>query len=55
MRAAAVVRALVIRLIGFVSPSSGLWYWLQWDRVEPGNVGVPINYRTGEIRSIPPA
>ena len=55
MRAAAVVRSLFVGLIGMVSVGAGIWYWLQWDRVEPGNVGVLINFRTGEIRSIPPA
>jgi regulator of protease activity HflC (stomatin/prohibitin superfamily) len=55
MRAAAVVRTLVLLSIGFVSLLAGVWYWAQWDRVEPGNVGVLINFRTGEIRSIPAA
>ena len=55
MRAATVVRAILVGLIGMVSMVTGIWYWLQWDRVEPGNVGVLINFRTGEIRSVPPA
>jgi regulator of protease activity HflC (stomatin/prohibitin superfamily) len=42
-------------IIGLVSLSAGIWYWLRWDRAEPGNVGVLINLQTGEIRSIPPA
>lgn len=55
MRAATVVRTLLIGFSLIVALAAGSWYWLHWDRVEPGNVGVLINFRTGEISPVPPA
>lgn len=44
--------ALVGGTIAVVAVAAGVWYWLQWDRVDPGNAGVLINYCDGSQRTI---
>ena len=44
----AVIAAFVVIVAGGV----GVWYWMQWDRVDPGNAGVKINYCDGTQQTI---
>ncbi len=44
--------ALVGGIVVLVAAAVGVWYWMQWDRVDPGNAGVLINYCDGSQRTI---
>jgi len=44
--------ALVGGIVVLVAAAVGVWYWMQWDCVDPGNAGVLINYCDGSQRTI---
>src|SRR5690349_12870170 len=39
-RREAVKGAAIAVLVLIVAGGAGIWYWMQWDRVDPGNAGV---------------
>lgn len=39
--------AVIAVFVLVVAGGAGIWYWMQWDRVDPGNAGVKINYCDG--------
>src|SRR5688572_2616485 len=43
----AVKGAVIAVFVLVVAGGAGVWYWMQWDRVDPGNAGVKINYCDG--------
>src|SRR5215211_6801619 len=43
---------IVFVIIATIAVLGGGWYWMQWDRVDPGNAGVLLNYCTGEQKTI---
>lgn len=44
--------AVIAALVLIVAGGAGGWYWMQWDRVDPGNAGVKINYCDGTQQTI---
>ena len=44
--------AAIAVLVLIVAGGAGIWYWMQWDRVDPGNAGVKINYCDGTQQTI---
>jgi regulator of protease activity HflC (stomatin/prohibitin superfamily) len=48
----AIVAGVLVGPILLVALGAGLWYWSQWDRVDPGNGGVLVNYCDGTQQTI---
>ena len=44
--------AVIAAFVVIVAGGAGVWYWMQWDRVDPGNAGVKINYCDGTQATI---
>jgi regulator of protease activity HflC (stomatin/prohibitin superfamily) len=43
---------LIAGFVVLIAAGAGIWYWMQWDRVDPGNAGVKINYCNGTQQTI---